>query len=219
MAGEFCFGFGWDLLVFPCLFAGVNSRWLLSQSLSPNSHLKRSASHGTWLQPARHLSRLWGAGRGSIGLGARSVVYGAQSPGHALLSAAKFRFGAVPSFLAAVGTSGTCCLCPPSPAQIQGARGSLKAAGCREPEHRAQGWGWEHGREEEGCPSHLSKSVLGLSRSKCFLHLCWHSSGAGEPFSGAGPPPGFLWDAPAGMQQPQGKQSIPKSWGQPGESW
>lgn len=125
----------------------------------------------------------------------------------------------MPSFLAAVGTSGTCCLCPPSPAQIRGARGSLKAAGCREPEHRAQGWGWEHGREEEGCPSHLSKSVLGLSRSKCFLHLCWHSSGAGEPFSGAGPPPGFLWDAPAGMQQPQGKQSIPKSWGQPGESW
>lgn len=93
----------------------------------------------------------------------------------------------MPSFLPAVGTSGTCCLCPPSPAQIQGARGSLKAAGCKEPEHRAQGWGWEHSREGEGCPSHLSKSVLGLSRSKCFLHLWWHSSGAGEPFSGASP--------------------------------
>lgn len=141
------------------------------------------------------------------------VVYGAQSPGPALLSAAKFRFGAVPSFLAAVGTSWTCCLCLPSPAQIQGAQGSLKAAGCREPEHRAQGWGWEHGGEGEGCPSHLSKSMLGLSRSKCFLHLCWHSSGAGEPFSGAGPPPGFLWDAPARMQQPQGRQSIPKRLG------
>lgn len=94
------------------------------------------------------------------------VVYGVQSPGHALLSAAKFRFEAVPSFLAAVSAFGTCCLCPPSPAWTQGGQRSLKAAGCREPEHRAQGWPWEHSGEGEGCPLHLSKSMLGLSRSK-----------------------------------------------------
>lgn len=73
MEGEFCFLFGWDLLVFICLFAGVSSRWLLSPSLSPNSCLKGSASPGTWLQPAGHLSRLWGAAGGSTGLGAQSV--------------------------------------------------------------------------------------------------------------------------------------------------
>lgn len=98
---------------------------------------------------------------------------------------------------------------PSQPSTDPGWLGSLKAAGGREPEHRAQGWQWEHSGEGQGCPLCLSKSMLGLNRSKTLPSFVLAQQQSWTAGAGAGPP-----QASSGMlQQAMGKAKHPQKLG------